>query len=192
MHNILLHLYKDILMCDFNGPFKLCTCSADIDYSKPHWILHMNSANDGEEVVVTIGLMKPINLIDKIERRKVLRRLNTINVFDFDYSPSENDQLELNYEEDYGYKFTFKKGKWVFEEWYGEHPIFEHQNTKEGVIESLPSKLKEVYKRYLNIIKEGEMDIVQCGWSNYRVSEKSLIELMERRIRGEKVKLHGD
>lgn len=71
----------------------------------------MNSANDGEEVLVTIGLMKPINLIDKIERRKVLRRLNTINAFDFDYSPSENDQLELNYEEDYGYKFTFKKGK---------------------------------------------------------------------------------
>jgi hypothetical protein len=40
----------------------------------------MNSANDGEEVVVTIGLMKPINLIDKIERKKVLRRLNTIKL----------------------------------------------------------------------------------------------------------------
>ncbi len=179
-------------MCDLNGPFKLCICSADIDYSKPHWVLHMNSANDGEEVVVTIGLMKPINLIDKIERRKVLRRLNTINVFDFDYSPSENDQLELNYEEDYGYKFTFKKGKWVFEEWHGEHPIFEHQNTKEGLIESLPSKLKEVYKRYLNIIQEGEMDIVQCGWSNYRMSEKSLIDFMERRIRGENFKFPDD
>ena len=52
-------------MCDLNGPFRLCTCSEDIDYSKPHWVLHMNSANDGEEVLVTIGLMKPINLIDK-------------------------------------------------------------------------------------------------------------------------------
>lgn len=75
-------------------------------------------------------------------------KINSINVFDFDYSPSENDQLELNYEDDYGYKFTFKKGKWVFEEWYGEHSIFEHLNTKEGLIESLPSQLKEVYKRY--------------------------------------------
>ena len=88
----------------------------------------MNSAIDGEEVVVTIGLMKPINLIDKIERRKVLRRLNTINVFDFDYSPSENDQLELNYEEDYGYKFTFKKGKCFFVEWYGEPNIRTPEN----------------------------------------------------------------
>ena len=114
---------------------------------------------------------------------------NTINVFDFDYSPSENDQLELNYEEDYGYKFTFKKRKWVFEEWYGEHPIFEHQNTKEGVIDSLPSKLKEVYKRYLNIIQEGEMDIVQWGWTKNWTSEKKLIELLEKRIKGEKIEL---
>ena len=179
-------------MCDLNGPFRLCTCSEDIDYSKPHWILRMNNSSEGEDMMVTIGMMIPSNLIDKIERRKILRRLNTINIFDFDYSPSENDQLELNYDEDYGYKFTFKKGKWVVEEWYGEHPIFEHQYTKEGLIDSLPSKLKEVYKRYLDIIDEEEKDIVKCGWSNYRVSEKSLIELMERRIRGEKVKLHGD
>ena len=50
----------------------------------------------------------------------------------------------------------------------------------------------EVYKSYLNIILEGEMDIVQCGWSNYRMSEKSLIDFMERRIRGENVKFPDD
>ena len=140
-------------------------------------------------VTITIGMMMPLNLINKIERRKILRRLNTVNVFDFDYTPSENDQLELNLEEDDGYTFNFKKGKWVFEEWYGEHPVFEHQNTKEGVIDSLPSKLKEVYNRYLNVLNEGEMDIVQCGWTNYRMSEKKLIELLEKRIRGEKIEL---
>ena len=176
-------------MCDFNGPFRLCSCSSNIDYTKPHWILRMNSVNNGEEVVVTIGLMKPINLIDKIERRKVLRRLNTINVFDFEYAPSENDQLELNLEEEDGYKFTFKNGKWKIEEWYGEHPIFEHQNTKEGVIDSLPSKLKEVYKRYLDIIEEEEMNIVQWGWTKNWTSEKKLIELLEKRIKGEKIEL---
>ena len=176
-------------MCDLNGPFRLCTCSDDVDYTKPHWILRMNSINDDVETMVTIGMMMPLNLINKIERRKILRRLNSVNVFDFEYTPSENDQLELNYEEDYGYKFTFKKGKWVFEEWYGEHPIFEHQNTKEGVIDSLPSKLKEVYKRYLNIIQEGEMDIVQWGWTKNWTSEKKLIELLEKRIKGEKIEL---
>jgi len=104
-------------MCDLNGPFRLCTCSDDVDYTKPHWILRMNSINDDVETMVTIGMMMPLNLINKIERRKILRRLNTVNLFDFEYTPSENDDLELNLEEDDGYTFNFKKGKWVFEEW---------------------------------------------------------------------------
>jgi hypothetical protein len=176
-------------MCDFNGPFRLCTCSSDIDYTKPHWILRMNSINDDVETMVTIGIMIPLNLINKIERRKILRRINTVNVFDFKYAPSENDQLELNLEEDDGYTFNFKKGKWVFEEWYGEYSEFEYNNQKEGVIESENSELKEVYKRYLNVLEGGEMDIVQCGWTDYRMSEKKLIKLLEKRIKGEKIEL---
>ena len=39
-------------MCDLNGPFRLCTCSGDIDYSKPHWILRMNNINEGEDMMV--------------------------------------------------------------------------------------------------------------------------------------------
>jgi hypothetical protein len=171
-------------MCDLNGPFRLCTCSSEIDYTKPHWILRINSVNNGEEIMVTIGMMIPPNLINKIERRKILRRLNTVNVFDFDYSPSENDQLELNLEEDDGYTFNFKKGKWVFEEWYGEHQEFEYKNQKEGIIESLPSKLKKVYKQYLSVLEDGQPDIVQDNWSDQRMSEKSLIDYMQRRING--------
>ena len=174
-------------MCDLNGPFRLCTCSSNLDYSEPHWILHMNSTNEGEDMMVIIGMMKPMNLIDKIERRKMLRRLNTINVFDFDYKPVENDQLELNFSEDNGYKFTFKKDKWVLEEWFGEHPIFEHQILKEGVIDSPPSELKEVYKQYLDILRKDEMDFVMCGWSNYRIAEKDLIKILKKRINGEKI-----
>ena len=171
-------------MCDLNGPFRLCSCSSHIDYTKPHWILRMNSINDGVETMVTIGMMTPINLIDKIERRKILRRLNTVNVFDFEYAPSENDQLELNLEEDDGYTFNFKKGKWVFEEWYGEHQEFEYKNQKEGIIESLPSKLKEVYNQYLRVLEDGQPDIVQDNWSDKRMSEKSLIDYMLRLING--------
>jgi len=134
--------------------------------------------------MVTIGMMMPLNLINKIERRKILRRLNTVNVFDFKYAPSENDQLKLNLEEDDGYTFNFKKGKWVFEEWYGEHQEFEYKNQKEGIIESLPSKLKEVYNQYLRVLEDGQPDIVQDNWSDKRMSEKSLIDYMQRRING--------
>ena len=171
-------------MCDLNGPFRLCSCSDNIDYTKPHWILRMNSVNNDVETMVTIGMMIPLNLINKIERRKILRRLNTVNVFDFKYAPSENDQLKLNLEEDDGYTFNFKKGKWVFEEWYGEHQEFEYKNQKEGIIESLPSKLKEVYNQYLRVLEDGQPDIVQDNWSDKRMSEKSLIDYMQRRING--------
>ena len=124
-------------MCNLNGPFRLCTCSSNLDYSEPHWILHMNSTNEGED--------------------------------------------------NNGYKFTFKKDKWVLEEWYGEHPIFEHQILKEGVIDSPPSELKEVYKQYLDVLGEDEMDFVMCGWSNYRIAEKDLIKILKKRINGEKI-----
>ena len=144
----------------------------------------MNSVNNDVETMVTIGMMMPLNLINKIERRKILRRLNTVNVFDFKYAPSENDQLKLNLEEDDGNTFNFKKGKWVFEEWYGEHQEFEYKNQKEGIIESLPSKLKEVYNQYLRVLEDGQPDIVQDNWSDKRMSEKSLIDYMQRRING--------
>jgi hypothetical protein len=95
----------------------------------------------------------------------------------------------LNLEEDDGYTFNFKKGKWMLEEWNGEYSEFEYKNQKEGLIESENSKLKEVYKRYLSFIEEEEMDIVKCWWTDYRMSEKKLIELMEKRIKGEKIEL---
>lgn len=176
-------------MCDLNGPFRLCSCGSEIDYNKPHWILHQNTTNAGDEIIACIGMMTPLDLIEKIERRKILRRLNTINVFDFEYSPKENDQLELNFSKYDGLKFTFQKGKWVLEEWYCEHPVFKHELKKEGEIDSVTSKLKEVYIRYLDIINEDEIDIVKCGWQNIRISEKKLIELLEKRIKGEKIEL---
>jgi hypothetical protein len=49
------------------------------------------------------------------------------------------------------------------------------------------TKLKEVYRIYLEVLDENERDIVDCGWSNYRMSEKTLINLMEKRIKGEKI-----
>jgi hypothetical protein len=49
--------------------------------------------------------------------------------------------------------------------------------------------LKEVYTRYLEVLDENERDIVDCWWSNYRISEKKLIKLLENRVRGEKIEL---
>ena len=95
----------------------------------------------------------------------------------------------MDHEEDNGYKFTFQGGKWVLEEFFGANPLFNHGSQRDGLIESLLTKLKEVYTRYLEVLDENERDIVDCGWSNYRMSEKTLINLMERRIKGEEIVL---
>jgi hypothetical protein len=65
----------------------------------------------------------------------------------------------------------------------------ENENKKEGPIESPPKKLSEVYMSYLEVLEENERDIVDCGWSDYRISEKKLIKLLENRVRGEKIEL---
>ena len=166
-------------MCDLNGKFTLCSCLGDIDLSKPHWKLYQNSIDDGVNHHIIIGMMTPPNLIDIIERRKLLRRMNTRNVFDFDYQPKENDVLELFPSEYEEYKLTFLKGKWVLEEFMGEHLHFEHQITTLGEIKGEESELKKVYREYKSKLKEGEHDIVECGWVKERVSEKELIERLK-------------
>ena len=58
-----------------------------------------------------------------------------------------------------------------------------------GVKNSTRSELREVYNRYLEVIDKNEEDIVMCGWSNYRISEKELIKLLKKRINGDKIEL---
>ena len=166
-------------MCDLNGKFILCSCSEEVDLSEPHWKLSRNVSNDGEDIHIDIGMMRPLNLIDKIERRKLLRRLNTRNVFDFEYHPKENDVLELNQSEDDGYKLTFLKGKWVLEEFMGEHLLFEYEDISYGKIEGDESELKKVYREYKSTLENGEHDIVDCGWTNERILEKELIKKLK-------------
>ena len=60
-------------MCDRSGPFQLCTYSDNVYYTKPHWILRMNSINDDVVTMASIGIMTPMNLNNKIERRRILK-----------------------------------------------------------------------------------------------------------------------
>ena len=59
------------------------------------YILFVNAKAVGEgQVTSVLGLMTlEVNLFHEIMDRKIERRLNHYNVFDFDYTPSENDQL---------------------------------------------------------------------------------------------------
>ena len=175
-------------MCDLNGPFKLCSCADEIDFSKPHWKLLRNPIGEGE-IQCTVGMPSiEVNMLDVIQERKILRRLNRTNVFDFEYHPNENDKLFIHEDEDYYIEFEFKKGKWRKVEFLGIHNHFEFEKESNGIIESKNSKLKEVYKKYLSILNEKEEDITICYQESRRISEKDLIKLLESRINGKPYK----
>ena len=115
-------------MCDVNGPFKLCTCNSKVDGTKPHWILNRYIQSKKEfEVMGDFKLPDPYQ---KITTLNLISRLNSVNVFDFEYQPVEGDYLKLflspksnlHFEEDEedfveelhpDYILEFMKGKWV-------------------------------------------------------------------------------
>ena len=186
-------------MCDLNGPFKLCSCDNDVNYSKPHWVLHRNAIVDnpikeiagvdiGGGLEITVGIVSNpnmVNMLDIIQERNILRRLNTINVFDFEYHPNENDELFIHEDEDDFIEFVFKKGKWRKVDHFGPLNFFMFEKESKGIIESQNSKLKEVYKKYLSVLNMEEMDITFCHRTSKKISEKVLIQLMESRIKEE-------
>ena len=78
-------------MCDVNGPFKLCTCGTNVDRTKPHWILHRYIQS--KEEYKMMGDFRTPDPYHQISTRSLKRRLNSVNVFDFDYVPVEGDYL---------------------------------------------------------------------------------------------------
>ena len=177
-------------MCDLNGPFKLCTCSEDIDYSKPYWMLRTKAIGEGQ-VTSVLGLMSlEVNLFHEIMDRKIERRLNRFNVFDFDYTPSENDQLFLHENEDEFIELRFENGKWSVVESLGSFKHFEFEKTLFGIIDSKPSELTKVYQEYQSKREKDEPDLtIGHSSGSARITEKQLIALMKAKINGEDIEL---
>ena len=123
-------------MCDLSGPFKLCTCDTDIDYDQPHWSLSMNLVDrkDAFEIQGTMAYPfdKAPTLADKLEIE-----LNNRDVFDFDYSPQEDDSLTFQYDEDTSDTFDFVEGKWRQKGSLGQHTWDTFEKELQG---HLPTK----------------------------------------------------
>lgn len=173
-------------MCDLNGPFKLCACSEEVDYSRPHWMLQSDAKGKGFKVI-KIGLMSSkVNLFLEVRDRKIESRLNSINVFDFDYKPKENDQLTLFQNEDDGVELCFNNGKWRIVESLGDFIHYEYCNLQFGKIESKLSELTRVYEEYHLKRKKEEPDVTVSYISGInKITEKQLIKLMKAKIKGD-------
>ena len=95
-------------MCEFGTSFKLCSCSGQIDRTKPHWVLERVTINLKDVKRVIIGMFPP-NYHFSIQF--VLSQLNSNNPFDFDYQPKQKDTLSLYFESDV-FNLIYTNGKW--------------------------------------------------------------------------------
>lgn len=131
-------------MCKTDFNFHFCTCASiqkkpflatgdgvvDMEeYIKTHYIWTLYKYVGEEESLMMGSMIMPVErLNDDLTAESLTRQLNEKNLFDFDYKPSEGDNLQIR--EEYIYKsmkgkfrpdlydymsFIFRNGKWVEE-----------------------------------------------------------------------------
>ena len=124
-------------MCDLNGPIRLCTCSTKVDRTKPHWILKTNCSEKFVDLGVEIIGTFSFDFLSDIE---FAERLNEENLFDFDYSPAQDDILYLKLTSNRTHTFIFNSGKWKAKDPFGNRTTYKHNKRQSGIIETEAKK----------------------------------------------------
>lgn len=126
-------------MCEVGKKLKLCTCLTDKDLevfeahqklkhllkqsisatSKPiTWTLHRYIGKVDNSDLVVMGMldMPSEKLLNSLSNEYVLSQINSCNCFDFDYTPTEGDNLKIEKQRNVNWteflSFIFRKGKW--------------------------------------------------------------------------------
>ena len=149
-------------MCDVNGPFKFCTCDTSVDRNKPHWILHRFIKSRLEYHLV--GEFNYPDPYQKISIRSLKRRLNSVNLFDFEYEPQDGDYLELFMVSDFDeksispdYELEFTKGKWRLLEYF-ESFEFKHGKKQSGEIIGPKTDLTMAFENFKENASEKQLE----------------------------------
>lgn len=107
-------------MCTLSNEIKLCSCG-DKDLPPDNmWILRANSIQEHQIVGEFIGHPEAESETEKWNYNMLLDKLNSKNLFDFDYVPKKGDELEIRICPDNGRKeklvfyFYFTK-RWTTE-----------------------------------------------------------------------------
>lgn len=180
-------------MCDLNGPFKLCTCDSPVNRSKPHWILHQSLILKNEENTI-MGLLIGPNPFELFLSKNLKKRLNSSNVFDFQYLPQEGDCLELFSKEiseadfdpedlEASHRFEFRKGKWQAIEPF-DATIYQHKNTDTGPIVGPKTDLTQAYEHFLKTAPQEKIDefsytIYSPEKPSFQLSKKYLLAFFQ-------------
>ncbi|ALM08844.1 hypothetical protein SB49_14340 [Sediminicola sp. YIK13] len=126
-------------MCKLSNEIKLCSCSKKEVRPDNRWILKANSISEFQMVGEFIAPEDQEDQTEKWNYKLLLKKLNSKNLFDFEYVPENGDELEIRIRkddkgsEDLIFVFYFM-GRWT-----EEMPLRQLKQTKikhQGIIEN--------------------------------------------------------
>ena len=98
-------------MCNISKDYKLCTCTAKVDKTKPYWVLNKGIQKPAdpfrERIEGTIAYGTE-DMLRELNEDRLLEDLNSKNVFDFEYLPVSFDILKI-YDGRFTYHFIYDK-----------------------------------------------------------------------------------
>lgn len=100
-------------MCQFEGNLKLCTCSDEIDKTKPYWTLARKRDDIKEYPMIMGSFEMPSNGVQNTFSMFEERLNHPGGCFDFNYIPDDKDTLTLVMEErNFVFSFDTKSQNW--------------------------------------------------------------------------------
>ena len=131
-------------MCKVSDKIKLCTCGVNsVSKLKHYWILHRY--NKAKNDIIIGDFMLPYMLDEKMlinNKAMLLKQLNEADAFDVELSPKNKDRLQLTFtcpgskNQQITYGYSYKKGKWIEEDFDPLEWCWHHDEQKFGIINS--------------------------------------------------------
>ena len=105
-------------MCQFDGTLKLCTCSGEVETTKPHWTLS-RKRSDVEKYPMVVGSFEMPSDEELSSVQALEAQLNRPGgCFDFSYTPEHGDTLSLALEKTrHVFVFDGNRGLWCGDIW---------------------------------------------------------------------------
>lgn len=137
-------------MCIVTNKLKFCTCkTGSVEQLKHYWILYRYNSKKEWNVIGEVILPMELSTNYEENKKTLSQRINETDAFDFATDFKDNDCLEIsinNPETDVNphskFCFSFKKGKWKFEEYDVFHLINYFDEVQFGKLSGVRNKRK--------------------------------------------------
>lgn len=87
-------------MCEVSKTIKFCSCKDNLSEAHKHaksmyYVWTLESVTGSSELAMDGLLMEEPTQLDELSAEKIVKELNSKNLFDFDYQPINDDTLEI-------------------------------------------------------------------------------------------------